>query len=95
MTDGQDKNDETVDTAALGLKSIDLQPLLNYAQAAIGQMLGPLLAGRSESVQIMRKHILRSEAELLRGLLAVVEKEEQRADAAPSKERRAQRVPVE
>lgn len=94
MTDGQDKDDETVDAAALGLKSIDLQPLLNYAQAAITQVLGPLLAGRNESVQIMRKHILRSEAELLRGLLAVVEKEEQRADAPP-KERRAQRVPVE
>jgi hypothetical protein len=94
MTEAHDKDDATADAATLGLKGIDLQPLLHYAQAAINQVLGPLLAGRAESVQIMRKHILRSEAELLRGLLAVVEKEEQRAESGP-KERRPQRVPVE
>jgi hypothetical protein len=87
--DGSSDNDRV-------LPPLDLNPLLNYAQAAISQVLGPLLASSSESAQIMRKHILRSEAELLRGLLAVVEKEQQKAEsAAPARDRTPQRVTVE
>ncbi|QCK84377.1 hypothetical protein E8L99_00475 [Phreatobacter aquaticus] len=96
MSSGPHRDDDRHANAGLNFQPIDLGPLLQAAQVAIGQFLAPLIAGREESAQIMRKHILRSEAELLRGLLAVVEKEEQKAETTTAaRDRRPQRVPVE
>ena len=65
---------------ASGTPKVELGELIGLAKSYFNSTLGPVMAGREESAAIMKKHVLRSQAELLTGLLAFVQDEEKRMD---------------
>ena len=75
---------------------IDLGPVIRFARQAINSTLAPIQSSGQESHAIMKKHLLRSQAELLKGLLALVEDEEKRSKQPPApRNRKPEKVAVE
>ena len=59
---------------------IDLSQLIELAKLGFGASFGSAMSAQNQNMMIMRKHLLRSEAEILAGLLALVEHEEARVE---------------